>query len=188
MLRAGILPESLETGILAATAFISAFMVFVYFALRYRLLAKLPAHMENAESAEKLTQAIAFLADIEARLFHFVRNTPWRSAAALLFAFLSWVMGAVEIYLVFEFLDAPISFAEAWIVETVIVLVRSATFFVPAHIGVQDGALTMVGNALTGSREIGLAMALIRRARELFWAGVGLLIYAGFNLRDRNPA
>ncbi len=188
MLHADILPDALETGIVAATAFVTAFMVFVYFALHYRLLAKLPAHMENAESATKLKEAIAFLTGIEERLFHFVRNTPGRSASALLFAFLSWVLGAVEIYLVFEFLDAPISFADAWIIETVIVLVRSATFFVPAHIGVQDGALTMVGNALAGSNEIGLAVALIRRGRELFWAGIGLLIYAGFNLRDRNSA
>jgi uncharacterized protein (TIRG00374 family) len=187
-IRTDLLPKTLEAWILAATAFIAAFMVFVYLALRFRLLAKLPARMENADSAAKLTEAIGFLTDIEERLFHFVRNTPRRSAAALLFAFMSWVLGAVEIYLVFAFLDAPISFADAWIVETVIVLVRSATFFVPAHIGVQDGALTLVGKALSGSNEIGLAIALIRRGRELFWAGVGLLIYAGFNLRDRNPA
>ncbi|MGE4064365.1 MAG: lysylphosphatidylglycerol synthase domain-containing protein [Rhodospirillaceae bacterium] len=185
MVRADILPDALETGILAATAVISAFMVFVYVALHSRLLAKLPARMQDDESAAKLTRAITFFTDLEERLFHFVRNTPGRSAAALLFAFVSWVLGAVEIYFVFIFLDAPITFADAWIVETVIVLVRSATFFVPAHIGVQDGALTMVGRALTGSNEIGLAMALIRRGRELFWAGVGLLIYAGFNLRDR---
>jgi len=188
MLRTDVLPEFLETAIFAATAFVTVFMVFILFALHTRLLAKLPARMADADSAKKVTEAIGFLTDIEERLFHFVRHTPRRFATALLFAFLSWVLGAVEIYLLFHFLDAPIDFADAWIVETVIVLVRAATFFVPAHIGVQDGALTLVGKALAGSHEIGLALALIRRGRELFWAGVGLLIYAGFNLRDRNPA
>lgn len=186
MLQADILPAAIEQAILIATVVISIFMVLVYIALHGRLLAKLPARMENSESAAKLATAIAFITDLEERLFHFVRNTPGQSAAALLFAFLSWVLGAVEIYLVFEFLGAPITAAEAWIVETVIVLVRSVTFFVPGHIGVQDGALTAVGSSLTGSTDIGLAMALIRRGRELFWAGVGLLIYAGFNLQDRN--
>lgn len=185
MLQADILPDAIERAISIATVVISAFMVLVYVALHRRTLAKLPARMENSESAARLTRAIAFLSDLEERLFHFVRNTPGRSAAALAFAFLSWVLGAVEIYFVFSFLDAPITVADAWIVETVIVLVRSVTFFVPGHIGVQDGALTAIGSALTGSSEIGLAMALIRRGRELFWAGVGLLIYAGFNLRDR---
>ncbi|MCC6914337.1 MAG: flippase-like domain-containing protein [Rhodospirillaceae bacterium] len=188
MLNADILPEPIEQAILITTIVISVFMVLVYIALHGRLLAKLPAKMENSESGARLARAIAFLTDLEERLFHFVRNTPGRSAAALGFAFLSWVLGAVEIYFVFWFLDAPITFADAWIVETAIVLVRSITFFVPGHIGVQDGALMAVVAALTGSNETGVAMALIRRGRELFWAGIGLLIYGGFNLRDRKPA
>ncbi len=188
MLSANILPEPIEQAILATTIVISVFMVLVYIALHGRLLAKLPAKMENSESGARLARAIEFLTEIEERLFHFVRNTPGRSGAALAFAFLSWVLGAVEIYFVFWFLDAPITFADAWIVETVIVLVRSITFFVPGHIGVQDGALMAVVAALTGSNETGVAMALIRRGRELFWAGIGLLIYGGFNLRDRNAA
>lgn len=188
MLQADFLPDAIETAIVAATAVIGILMVFIYFALRYRLLAKLPAKMENSESAAKLAQAISFLTDFEEHLFHFVRNTPARFSAAVGFAFLSWVIGAAEIYLVFLLLGTPITFAQAWVVETLIVLVRSVTFFVPAHIGVQDGALTIAGESLTGSRDLGVALALIRRARELFWAGIGLLIYAGFNLRDRKPA
>ncbi|MGE3474857.1 MAG: flippase-like domain-containing protein [Rhodospirillaceae bacterium] len=188
MLNADILPAPIEQAILITTIVISLFMVLVYIALHGRLLAKLPAKMENSESGARLARAIAFLTDLEERIFHFVRNTPGRSAAALGFAFLSWVLGAVEIYFVFWFLDAPITFAGAWIVETAIVLVRSITFFVPGHIGVQDGALMAVVAALTGSNETGVAMALIRRGRELFWAGIGLLIYGGFNLRDRKPA
>ncbi len=188
MLNADILPAPIEQAILITTIVISLFMVLVYIALHGRLLAKLPAKMENSESGARLARAIAFLTDLEERIFHFVRNTPGRSAAALGFAFLSWVLGAVEIYFVFWFLDAPITFADAWIVETAIVLVRSITFFVPGHIGVQDGALMAVVAALTGSNETGVAMALIRRGRELFWAGIGLLIYGGFNLRDRKPA
>ena len=188
MIEADFLPEAIETAIIAATAVIGVFMVFVYFALRTRLLAKLPARMENSESAAKLAEAITFLTNLEEHLFHFVRHTPARLAAAVSFAFLSWVIGAIEINLVFMFLGAPIDFAEAWVVETLLVLVRSASFFIPAHLGVQDGALTIAGESLTGSRELGLAIALIRRARELFWAGAGLLIYTGFNLRDRKPA
>lgn len=179
------LPDSLETGIVAATAVIAAAMMLIYLLLHFRVLARLPAMMQDNASAAGMAGAAAFLIAIEERLFHFIRRTPGRFAAAVLLAFLSWVIGVVEIMLVFAFLDVPITFAQAWIVETVIVLVRSATFFVPAHIGVQDGALTLVGRAIGGSHEIGLALALIRRGRELFWAGIGLLIYAGYNLRDR---
>lgn len=188
MLQADILPDAIETGIIAATAAVTIFMVLVYIALHMRFLAHLPARLGASRWADRLARAIHILTDLEERLFHFVRNTPGRSLTALGFAFLSWILGAVEIYIVFAFLDVPITFAESWIIETVIVLVRSATFFVPGHIGVQDGALTMVGAALGGSNEIGLAMALIRRGRELFWAGIGLAIYGWYNWHDRAPA
>lgn len=185
MTRTDLLPDVLKTAIVAATAVIGVFMVLVYAALHGRLLARLPARLGASRWGERLKRAIDILTDLEERLFHFVRNTPGRSAAAFGFAFLSWVLGAAEIWLVMWFLDAPVSFADAWIIETVIVLVRSVTFFVPGHIGVQDGAITMVVAALAGSTGIGLAMALIRRGRELFWAGVGLVIYGWFNLQDR---
>jgi len=161
-------------------------MVLVYIALHGRFLARLPAKLGKSRWREKLTRAIEILTDLEERLFHFIRNTPGRSALAFAFAFLSWILGAVEIWLVMLFLGVPVSFADAWIIETVIVLVRSITFFVPGHIGVQDGAITLVVSALSGSADTGFAMALIRRGRELSWAGMGLLIYGWFNLQDKD--
>jgi hypothetical protein len=62
--------------------------------------------------------------------------------------------------------------------------VRSLTFFVPGHLGVQDGAITLIGQALTGSSEVGLAVALLRRGRELVWTAVGLAIGAWFGLKN----
>ena len=62
-------------------------------------------------------------------------------------------------------------------------LARSLSFFVPAHLGVQDGAIALLGQALTGLPEIGVAVALARRVRELAWSGLGLGVGAWFGLR-----
>jgi len=47
---------------------------------------------------------------------------------------------------------------------------------VPANLGTQEAALVTSCAAITGSSMLGLAMAIIRRALELAWVGVGLLV------------
>jgi hypothetical protein len=64
-----------------------------------------------------------------------------------------------------------------------VVLMRNVTFFVPAHMGTQDGVIVMMIGAVTGSPELGLAAALIRRGRELFVSAIGLGIAGWLGLK-----
>ncbi len=89
----------------------------------------------------------------------------------------------IQVLIILHFLGRPIAFADCWLIEAVVVLVRSSTFFIPGHIGVQDGAITLMCGLLTGSADVGFAVALIRRARELFWSFLGLTIGGWFSLR-----
>ena len=66
--------------------------------------------------------------------------------------------------------------ADAWILESLVQLVRAGTFFIPANIGAQEGVYVFVVGALTGNASAGLAAALIRRCRELVWIAAGLAI------------
>lgn len=106
MLNADILPEPIEQAILITTIVISVFMV-VYIALHGRLLAKLPAKMENSESGARLARAIEFLTDLEERLFHSCAQYARPLGRRPRLRVLELVLGAVEIYFVFWFLDAP---------------------------------------------------------------------------------
>lgn len=184
MLNRGILPAALEKTILVAALWIAGFMVVVYIALHMRALAALQRRLGQSRWADRLGHILHALQDIEEHLFYFVRHTPGRFAASFTLALMNWVFGAVEMYLIFWFLDHPISVTDAWMLEGIVVLVRAATFFVPAHLGVQDGAITLIGQALTGSPEIGLAVALLRRGRELAWTAVGLAIGGWFGLKE----
>ncbi len=53
---------------------------------------------------------------------------------------------------------------------------------VPAGIGVQEGVFLLLCGLLTGSPEVGVAVALIRRAREIAWLLWGGLIAAVYAL------
>ena len=71
-------------------------------------------------------------------------------------------------------LGHPVGFYEAWVIETATVLVRSTLFFVPSAIGAQEGTFFLLCHAITGSSELGIAVALLRRFREFIWIAFGL--------------
>jgi len=182
--RRDIFPAIAETAIMVAAIVIAAFMLLIYALLHMRALAAVERRLGDSRWGSQLARALLALRDIESHLFHFVRATPGRFATSMGLAFLNWFFGAVEMFLIFMFLGHPITFADAWMVESAVVLVRAGSFFIPAHLGVQDGAIALLGQALGGSPEIGLAVALLRRGRELAWTAVGLAVGAWFGLKD----
>ena len=52
--------------------------------------------------------------------------------------------------------------------------VRSAAFVVPGALGVQEGGFVVLGRALGLTPEAALALALVKRVRELLVGGPGL--------------
>ena len=162
----GILAPALEKGVAAAAFVIAAFMLAVYAALHLRALATLEQRLGASRWAERLGKGLAAMRDIEEHLFTFVRHTPGRFAISFTLAFCNWAFGAVEMFLIFHFLGHPISIGDAWMVEATVVLVRAATFFVPGHLGVQDGAIALMAQALAGSPDIGLTAPHAPAARH----------------------
>jgi len=177
-----LLPATLEQIILAASLVISGFMVLVLVALHSRLLAALHARLERSRW-RRFDSALRVLEDIEGRLFFFVRESPKRFAVSFALAFSTWMAGAVEMMIIFHVLGHPISFTDAWMVEGIVSIARSVSFFIPAHLGIQDGAIALLAGALTGAPDVGIAVALARRARELGWSLIGLGIGGWFSIR-----
>lgn len=180
VLLSGLLSDTVELAMTIAAIGLTAFMALVLVAIRMRWLAALARKLETSGWAGGLVETIAMLDDVEHRLFSFIRHNPQRFALALVFFFLNWLIGAIEIWVILHLMDASISFWDCWIIEAAVVLIRSATFFVPAHIGSLEAATVYVTAALTGSTDLGLALALARRARELAWSAIGLAIGAGY--------
>ncbi len=177
-----LLPPTPERIILGAAVVISGFMVLVLVALHSRLLAALHARLERSRW-NKFDRALRALEEIEGRLFYFMRESPRRFTTSYLLAFACWMAGAVEMFVLFRFLGYPVSFTDAWMIEGIVSIARSVSFFIPAHLGFQDGAIALLGGALTGAPEVGVAIALARRAREISWSLVGLAIGGWFSFR-----
>jgi putative membrane protein len=93
------------------------------------------------------------------------------------FEMISWFVDAVEVWIGLCALGVPGGFTQAVILEGVTQGVRSAMFFVPGALGIQEGGYVVVGRLLGIPEEIGLALALIRRVRELAFGVPGLITW-----------
>ncbi|MEX2482429.1 MAG: flippase-like domain-containing protein [Gammaproteobacteria bacterium] len=111
--------------------------------------------------------------------------------ASTAWTLLGWVAGTGEIWLALYFLGYPISLYEAFIIESLVQAVRNGAFFIPGALGIQEGGLVLIGSLFGLSPETGLALALIKRVRELALGIPGLVIWqlsSSINLLRGNNA
>ncbi|WP_437539187.1 lysylphosphatidylglycerol synthase domain-containing protein [Sorangium sp. So ce726] len=102
-------------------------------------------------------------------------------AAAALLLLGMWLAEGAETYFFLRLLGVDVSFAEVLSFEVVLALLRAAAFMVPAGLGVQDAGYVAFLTALgvPAAATVGAAFVLIKRAKELVWIGLGLLVFFG---------
>jgi uncharacterized protein (TIRG00374 family) len=159
-------------GLVGLSAGIGAFFAIQ----RLRLTSRTGGWFAGILSRPGLQNIFAKVGEFEDRLVDFYRYSPRRFAATVVLCFLNWAMGALELWVAFYLLGAPVSFAEAWIIEALVQLVRVGAFFVPLALGTQEGAFTVTVGALTGNPALGVAVAVLRRFRELVVLSAGLMM------------
>jgi glycosyltransferase 2 family protein len=164
--KADVLSARWSQGLLIACTVIAVFMALVMIALHQRWLRHLP-RLKDAGSDR--SAFVSGLAEMEAQMSRLLHDW-FKFALSLLLAFGNWTLFALEIWVMARALGKPVSFADAWAIEALISLARAATFFIPGHIGAQDGATSFAFKAFYMDPTTGVAIALVRRARELFWA------------------
>jgi hypothetical protein len=110
--------------------------------------------------------------DLDAAL---ARVGRWRTTASLGCFVAGWAVGAAEIYLILRWVGSSVDWQTALALETGSVLVDGILFFVPAKIGTQEGGKVVLFAALGLSPARGLTVGVVRRIRELVYAGLGLV-------------
>lgn len=89
----------------------------------------------------------------------------------------SWVLGAGEIWLGLYYLRQPVDLTTALLMESLAQALRTAAFFVPGALGVQEGGYLVIGGACGLSPEVALALSLAKRTRELLLGVPGLVAW-----------
>ena len=149
---------------------------------RLRLFSVAGTWMTRWPVARRLEKILDHIREVDERFVRFYSRFRGRLAAAIGLALLNWILGVFEIYYTMIFLEHPISLTEAWMIEAIAQMVRAGTFLIPASIGAQEGAFMLVYSVITGSPALGIAVAMIRRFREILWLIWGALVGFGFSV------
>ncbi len=116
----------------------------------------------------------------EARLHDRLMQLHGRHGAALVAGALhlgAWLLGAVEIWAVLYAVGKPAGPAECIIIESLSMAARSAGFFVPGALGIQELGLVIVGGLVGLPAETAMLIAVVKRLRDVAIGVPGLIIW-----------
>jgi len=117
-----------------------------------------------------------FFANLDSSLSSFYREYPRRAALAFSLFSLSWLLHAVEVYLMFWLVGHPISWGLALCLDSLAMLFTALGFFIPAAAGVQEGGNLLLALGFNLGLTLGATFSILRRLREAFWLSLGLLV------------
>jgi len=157
-------------GTIAAMPVMLAFVVVQRSAL-VRLLETLPHRL-----LPKIWPAPQIDSGLHAAI-HVIYADRRRLVAAIAVHLTAWITSAGEAGLALWLLGHPLPLTDVLALESVIFALRSAAFFVPAAIGIQEGGYVLVGAALGLPPDVALAVSLLKRGRELILGLPALLVW-----------
>jgi glycosyltransferase 2 family protein len=179
------LPPAIRHGLLGGLAVLSGLALVLLFAQRRGMFApmlRLAQRLGLSARAPEMIRRFQHL-DAEIARSHGDANRGFLLSSASFFV--GWTLGVVEIYLILWFLNVPVSVHRALTIEVLSVAIDGMLFFVPAKLGTQEGGKVLIFTLLGLDPAKGLALGILRRIRELTWAGIGLLILSRQQLAPR---
>ena len=124
---------------------------------------------------------------LEDRIYGFYQRSRSRFLPILLLEGCFHLAGATEIYVTLSFIspDQPPTFLTAFILESVNRVITVAFKFIPLRMGVDEAGTGKVSKVLQFAEATGVTLAIVRKARDVFWSAVGmaLLLHRGLSLR-----
>jgi len=185
VLRAMPLPAPLHFGLIASLVVMAAVAVPLFVAQR-RGLSTPVVRVLNALGFAGAARAVAARLrklDDEIAAFHAAGTAGFARSMACFFV--GWTLGAVEVALALFLLHIPLTLERVLVIEILSTTIDAILFFVPGKVGTQEGGKVLIFTMLGLESAQGLSFAIMRRIREMTWAGVGLVILSRDARRSR---
>jgi putative membrane protein len=115
--------------------------------------------------------------EIDERLRAFYAARPRAAAASVGLHFVGWVTGAAEVFAIMALIGHPVTIGDAVVIEALAQPTRLAGILIPGTLGVQEAGGMVIFGLLGLPPELGLALMLMKRIREVGFnvLGLGLL-------------
>jgi glycosyltransferase 2 family protein len=108
---------------------------------------------------------------------HAIYRQRGRVALSILLQFAGWIASGLWLWVVLAVMDLKPDLWSAIAIQALVEGLRSATVFIPAAIGIQEAGYAAVAPVFGLPPEIGLAVSLLRRARDILVAVPVLLVW-----------
>lgn len=136
-----------------------------------------------------LQQKRRHLVHLDQTILGFYRRYPRSFFASTGFYFAGWMLDSLEIWLVAHLLGMPITWPQALVVEAFAGVSKAFGMWVPGALGIQESGIVLIGRLAGLPDTLSAAYALIRRAREVVYAAIGIaLLYGSDALRPTTAA
>ena len=130
--------------------------------------------MTEKLAARMLPGAVAPTAALGASLDAIYGRLP-RVGFSLALHFAGWIASAVGTWIAFRLIGARVDLASVMAIESLVYATRSAAVLVPNALGVQEAAYAVLAPLFGVGAEFGLAVSLLKRARDIA-VGVPILL------------
>ena len=111
----------------------------------------------------------------EDNLLSFRDEAPAAFWATLIFNLLWHMLAVLEVYIILRFMGAGFTVGGAFIVESLTKVINLVGAFNRGNFGTYEGGSMLIAKMFGVTSTTGLTLALCRRARTVFWAGIGAM-------------
>jgi glycosyltransferase 2 family protein len=122
---------------------------------------------------------IAHAEQFDAILRGYYRQSRGRFAVAVACYLLGWFCTTLEAFVILAMLGVAVSAAGVVVIDTFGSGVRFVTFFIPGSLGTLESAYTAAFEAMGLTAATALAFSFVRRACQVVWIAVGLMVLVG---------
>ena len=126
--------------------------------------------------ARRLEPKRATIAQMDEQITEFYHRRPRRFVQALALEYLSRSIFMIEYMLIALGVGLHMTFAQAYVIGGLSSLIQNVIFFVPFEVGTKEGSLYLVFQLLGIDPAVGVYTAIVSRARDLAWIGLGLAL------------
>jgi len=169
----------LAIGLLGASLFVAILLI----ALR----AGLAAALERA--VVRLGRAFGWPDSADINGLHDALQACYRAPRCLALGaswhLLSWILGGLEVWLILHFFQHEVTLGVALTIESLGQAAKALGFAIPGAVGVQEGGYLLVCAGLGLPPELGLALSLAKRIREVVWGVPSLVVWQRTQTRTK---
>lgn len=188
VLRETPLPPLLRQSVFVSVSIMVAIAVPLLMAQRRGLSVPLVRSLHALGLPQYASRLGGRLKPLDDEIVAFHASQGWGFVCSASWFFAGWTLGLLEVWLGLFLLDVPITLERVVAIEILSTTIDAMLFFVPGKVGTQEGGKVLIFSLLGLDPGKGLSFAILRRIRELVWAGVGLVILARVQVELRPAA